>query len=98
MTRVASPFVVAGSVARAAPRPARTRGLTRLAYGGVQGVTRLLGGSVDGALALLAALNGVLGADDQERLTCPKPVVGVEFHSHAQVGIRGPGQERIARS
>ena len=69
--------------------------LARLAYGGVQGVTRL-GGSVDGALALLAALNDVLGADNRKRLTCPKPVVGVEFHSHAHVGIRDPGQERIA--
>lgn len=38
------------------PAPARTRGIARLAYGGVQGVTRLVGGGVDGALALLTPL------------------------------------------
>ncbi len=46
--RIATPPVL--------PAPARTRGITRLAYGSVQGVTRLVGGGVDGALALLTPL------------------------------------------
>ena len=43
------------------PADGRTRGITGLVYKTVRGVTRAVGGSVDTLLAVLAALNGVLG-------------------------------------